>query len=497
MLKHFLNYWHQLALNIKFLIIFYSIILLSLSAIGYYGYQSASQAYQEKSASRLSIHTQEIGISIDSLLSTIPKDLSFFSQFYALKRFLYWQDIGNDTKKDYWQVVTNNSFQAFVASQDIYYKIRYMDTKGLEKIKARFDRPTGKVEFESGKALQDKRHMDYFQKTMQLTHNEAYVSDLNLNMEFGKIENPKTKVIRFSQPVIGDNQVNYGVIILNLFADAFLHYLSDAIKTGEGRRFYLSNKIGSFLFHPDKEKEFSHLLGHSYTMDTEFPNLMAQINQQEQGNLFYKNNLVSFRRIYPDVSNRSHYWILFGLADKSLFTQELQQFQLIFFTIIASILLLAHIISKHFFHSILSPLNLVTQRLNQLARGELVKESLYYSGKDEIRQMLNSVEQLTVNLENVSSQTDIIASGDFSKSVKLLSEQDRLGIALNNMTHILLENHSNMQQQNWIRDGVSHLNRALAGEQKTQALMNKAISEIGHYLDAGKGVLYLLNSSLR
>ena len=45
---------------------------------------------------------------------------------------------------------------------------------------------------------------------------------MNLNIEHGSIELPHTPVVRYSTPIVDNNGVTQGIIVLNLFANELL-----------------------------------------------------------------------------------------------------------------------------------------------------------------------------------------------------------------------------------------------------------------------------------
>ena len=84
-----------------------------------------------------------------------------------------------------------------------------------------------------------------------------------------------------------------------------------------------------------------------------------------------------------------------------------------------------------------------------------------------------------------------LPGGDLSGQVVPLSENDRLGNALNNMTRQLGENHRADSQRGWIKDSLAELNRALTGDLDPRRLAELAIAQVGRSLEAGRGVLYV------
>ena len=87
----------------KLIFLVYILVIFSMTTVAYYGYQHAGAAYRDKALSVASLGVRDTGRSISDFLRTIPDDLSFVSSFYAMKRYLYWQDLDvSDSNMSKW-----------------------------------------------------------------------------------------------------------------------------------------------------------------------------------------------------------------------------------------------------------------------------------------------------------------------------------------------------------------------------------------------------------
>jgi len=107
-------------------------------------------------------------------------------------------------------------------------QLRLLNKNGLEKIKivrnSKKDQPLPLSKIE----LQDKSHRYYFQKALQLKPDQLWFSELDLNIEYGKIEIPVTPTLRILSPVFQNNQLQ-GIIVINLFIEEFLQQLTSSL----------------------------------------------------------------------------------------------------------------------------------------------------------------------------------------------------------------------------------------------------------------------------
>lgn len=152
----------RLGIRGRFMLLFYLVVVVSVTIVGFYGYRSAGTAYRAQALQEVSQSTSDISSSIEMFLREIPRDLQFVASYYAMNRYLYWSDLNVSQKANRWRAATIDTFRSFLLSRDHYYKVRFLDTKGREKITMRYHRQTGKVVAESEDGLQDQRHKAYF-----------------------------------------------------------------------------------------------------------------------------------------------------------------------------------------------------------------------------------------------------------------------------------------------------------------------------------------------
>jgi len=484
----------KMGIRSKMYALFYLVVVTAISAVGYYGYESAREAYREQAMAELTDKADEASNSITTLLSLATNDIDFVTNYYGLSRYLYWQDIQVPSKATQWKTSTIGTFEAFMRNYDYLYTIRFLDSNGIETVNVRRDTTTGKVRVASGSELQDKRHESYFTKTLQMEKNGIYVSALDLNREYGKIEKPYVPVLRFSRPVYGKNNVKYGIAIINIYADHFLSFVRHIDQTSEGN-YYLISADGDYFYNSDAEKQWGHQLGHHNNFANEFPEVFSNISEKEGGIIEHGSEVTNFTKIYPSPQDKSNYWYLVGMVDEDVVLARLNQFITVSVAIFFITLLLVFISGRFAINSLVEPLQRLTRQMQRLGKGDLQYEKIIYKADDEISAMLKSSSHVISNLDALTAQADIIASGDYSQQIDVLSDQDRLSMAINNMTTSLKKNKEQNEIREWLADGLAQLTKELSGENDLQQLADKAVSNIGHYVDAGHGVIYLYNES--
>ncbi|KZE85642.1 response regulator [Chromobacterium subtsugae] len=130
---------------------------------------------------------------------------------------------------------------------------------------------------------------------------------------------------------------------------------------------------------------------------------------------------------------------------------------------------------------------------SRLAEGDLSMDIRLREGDGN--SLMARLQELVDALDRLASRAYAIGQGDLSQEVQLASNQDKLGIAINEMIRMLRGARSEDERRNWLKDGYGQISAALTGDLTTEQLADSAIGMIGRYLDAGRGVFYLYQES--
>jgi len=125
----------------------------------------------------------------------------------------------------------------------------------------------------------------------------------------------------------------------------------------------------------------------------------------------------------------------------------------------------------------------------RLALGDLTSHIRLRPG--DSTSLMAKIRQLIDTMEKVADRADAIGRGNLADEVSVLSDQDRLGQAINHMVVALRSARTLDDRRNWLNNGNNLLSQALTGDFTTQQIAEIAMSTIGHYLHAGRGVFYL------
>ena len=427
----------------KIFIIFVTVIVISISVVGWFGFISAKDSYVNSAISINKGETKALSNEIKGVLGTIPEDVVYNANFYALEKLLVWEDLEEKKKIEKWRNVYISSLKDYLYNKKLYYQVRILDTKGNEKILLKYDENTNKIIQTSEDKLQNKSHRDYFINAIKLKKGQFYISEMNLNVERGQIEKPYVPVVRYSTPLVDRNGETKGVLVLNFSANKILNEIATAKsidKTRDVQKYYLLNEQGYYLFIGDKTKRWGFQLGTEYNFQKDYKNILENFKDKDEITFRANGKIFSMHKVYPNkLNNKYRFWYLVTTIDEKTALSSLDQFVKIFLFILFGVLILGLLIVNNYISMIMNPLIKVTSQLKALAKGEIKKEDIKYRANDEIGDIVKSTTILVDAIETTINQANSISSGNFTQEITLLSNNDKLGLALIDMTKRLKE----------------------------------------------------------
>ena len=203
----------------------------------------------------VTIRAQGIGRFFDQLSA----ELLYFAHARALVDVVAAKQSNNAWLQ---QTALNRLERDYAALASLYpyiYQIRLIAADGQEWV--RVDRKPEGVHVVRRENLQPKGDRYYFRDAMAIKPGQIYVSPLDLNVEFGKVEKPERPVIRVATPVMGPEGSKVGVLIINLHAKFLLEQIQQMATARQGtaylfdaQRHYVSRSpngaAGAFSMEP-------------------------------------------------------------------------------------------------------------------------------------------------------------------------------------------------------------------------------------------------------
>ncbi|MCX6252543.1 MAG: response regulator [Bacteroidetes bacterium] len=134
----------------------------------------------------------------------------------------------------------------------------------------------------------------------------------------------------------------------------------------------------------------------------------------------------------------------------------------------------------------------VAENAGRIANGDF---SMEIKPRSENDQLGNSLKKMVQTLTELQKVTDEISQGNFDRKIEVKGDNDLVSKSINLMSGSLEKNEKVNKEQNWLKDGLNKLSAELSGDQDLEQITSKAISFVGRYILAGRGVIYRYNES--
>ena len=272
----------------RFFLIFLPMALLAGLGIGGREYLEFTTA-ETLLAEREAIHVDVTRKALDNVLVNLHHDVMFLRDLQSLQQFL--QQPSPTTRQQ-----LEADFLNMSAHRKTYDQIRYLDETGMEVVRVNFNQ--GQVTSVPSEKLQNKGKRYYFADAFVLNQGEMFVSPLDLNMEQGKIEEPRKSMLRVGTPVYDQAQRKRGIVLVNYFGQILIDRISELLRSADGQPLFV-NKDGYWLLASDPSHEWGFMFGNGNTLAQTSPSTWSTLVQEEKGQLWTDAGLYTFNTLYP------------------------------------------------------------------------------------------------------------------------------------------------------------------------------------------------------
>ncbi len=210
-------------------------------------------------------------VRIQTAVSDIARDALFLAQGPAVREFLASGDGAARQRVE-------AEFDALLSSKPNYFQVRLLtlETTGQELV--RLDHLSSSISVIPQEQLQAKGDRDYFIESLPLVLGKIYLSDVNLNRDFGHITEPHIPTLRAATKALaGHNGAPRGLIVIN----ADLRDLFKALTQSKNpsMELALANEAGDFVLHANEAWCFGSDLGTAHRF-ADAPPSMAALQQE-------------------------------------------------------------------------------------------------------------------------------------------------------------------------------------------------------------------------
>ncbi|MDH5395354.1 MAG: response regulator, partial [Gammaproteobacteria bacterium] len=289
--------------------------------------------------------------------------------------------------------------------------VRFIDQNGQELVSVHRDNDL--ISVTKRKDLQNKSKRNYVKQALKLEPGSVYISEINLNREFGKVTYPYKEVLRISTPIF--NQVSgklAGVVAITAEIGNKLLNIQKRANDKNSSKIFITNDRGGYLLHPDKSKTYSFDLGKRYRIQEDMPyvaKLYLPENKKEQLILLPKHTqskqVVNFSKIPFDLNDPRRFIAVAIVYDVSSIAAK-ETGVLADVAVWAILLtLVTVIITVLLSYQLTRPLKNITQAVDDFAHEKETTAILPVEQQDEIGVLARAFDSMMAQV--IESQTNL------------------------------------------------------------------------------------------
>ncbi|NTV96364.1 MAG: hybrid sensor histidine kinase/response regulator, partial [Thiobacillus sp.] len=190
-----------------------------------------------------------------------------------------------------------NLFANLIAYNDFYDKVRLLDESGQERV--RVNNVAGRPVVLSPGQLQARTDSYYFKESQALKPGEVYISPMDLNVEYGRVEKPYRPMLRLVARIPGDDGLARSVLVLNIAAQGLLDAFTNSLVEARDHAMLLDSR-GYWLKSPDSDGEWGFMLGRGDdTLAKRNPEAWQAVSAMPAGQVELADGLWTCSTVYP------------------------------------------------------------------------------------------------------------------------------------------------------------------------------------------------------
>lgn len=247
---------HSIA--VRFAIVLSFVLAVSVGVLAWIAYQDSRQQLMEGLQETVSRDSRVISLQLQTWLETLEEDTRSVSRSPMVREFLAKRSTADESR---WRGFVEDGFRAVFAGKPTYIQMRLLETGGKNEGQEilRLDRRGPDLVVTPFDQLQAKGDRAYFREALKAPVGEVYLSEINLNQEFGEITRPLLPTIRSAIKI---EAFDGREVMLIINADLGLLFEELEKLAAPDVEVFLGDGKGDYLMHPDDGALFASDLGH-------------------------------------------------------------------------------------------------------------------------------------------------------------------------------------------------------------------------------------------
>ena len=453
------------SISIKIALLVMIVSFFGVGIISYFSYSQAKEIFIQNTAQRIARNVNQYKKEIENNMDKLKYNIRILTFNPSTRGFFraYLDKYKYDAK-------TNRTFSDFkedlitimslmIKQNPSYYQIRILNDNGDEIIK--LEKDDNVIIQTPYDKLRNQKNKEYFKKAMEIG-NDIYISNINLNKEFNKLEFPLRPTIRIAKSVF-INGKKVGVIVINSNIKKLFEF--NKLKNKDIQT-YISDLQGYYILnYKAPVKEFGFEFGRDYKIYYDFP-ILKQLYDTDKKSLskISNENIIEARKVY---FTRDKYFVITQIAPVDLFKQSASSYmnKLILFILLVTIgiTLITTILVK----KLTKPIEELTIIAKKIAASKGSKTyDIKVDTNDEIEELAKAFKVMLKSLEESKEEIKRFAS---NLEIEVEKKTQELQKVNENLQHIVEE------KVNEVRD-----KEKLLLQQSKMAAMGEMIGAIAH-----------------
>jgi signal transduction histidine kinase len=391
--------FRRVSIRTKLVIAFVVLGVVPVAVVGGYGavfsFSLLNQTVLDALQEGVSLKAEEVR----QFLETVREDVLFLSRLPTVRALI---EFTPDPQRAAVAPV-ERAFLAFSQSRKAYYQIRALDERGREVARVDFDGERHQVIPAS--SLQDKSGRYYFQDAMALRPGVVYVSPMDLNEEWGKVEVPPMPVVRYATRLVNSRGESRGIVIVNVYASKIL---SQVVSLGRERgAVSLLDSQGVYLAHSRRaSSDSSAFVGAAgETLHRDFPEeVTARVLSGKPGAVTeagLRGRILAFAPIQPGSGREL--WMVLHAYGKGEVLSSIRSLQLLVLILGTGVLVVALIVGVAAARHFTRPITALIRGAEAVAAGDFDR-AIRVETNDELEDLSHQFNRMAGHLKEHERQ---------------------------------------------------------------------------------------------
>ncbi len=361
----------------KFALMAFIIAGIGILGTALFSYQDAASLLRQQSVERISGELHRLTIGLKESVERMRFDARRIARSDAVagyNRAVLGGGYDDEFKmaQSLWKKRIQLELSSLLEQRPEYLQIRFIGIAddGMEIV--RVERNNTEIFNVPENKLQRKGQYDYVRKTKKLLQNEQFVSEVELNREFGRIVFPLQPVVRAAAPVYASDGKVFGVVVINVDFDKIT---SPFLRSPKNVAYIITDNKGDYLFHRDKGRCFTRALGGDAGLKKDYPDfdLLKKTDQEVDYraiNLPDISATLIVRYLYYDPLDPSKYLLVGALTSHTVIDQQARGFGQRLMTGVILVVIILSIAMAVLAAYLLRPIQSLTDAANRIASGD-------------------------------------------------------------------------------------------------------------------------------